>query len=143
VIQAVQMTMSVSTLKLVLGFMEILQSNNAYITPHEWLPNIWDVRTIGFLSQYSPNHYPKEATTKDLNALFKNDTAMPQYCLKRTVISSLINQTESNVTMSNTEEKVKQQQEIIKTQGRKIDEILAMFQEMKSKWKRRLTFSHS
>jgi hypothetical protein len=99
VIQAVQMTMSVSTLKRVPGFMEILQSNNAYITPHEWLSDIWEVRTIGFLTQYSPNHYPKEATTKDLNALFKNNTAMPQYRLKCTVISSLINQTPVRVSV--------------------------------------------
>jgi hypothetical protein len=40
--------------------------------------------------------------------------------------------------MSNTEEKVKQQQEIIETQGRKIDELLSMFQEMKSNTEKKI-----
>jgi hypothetical protein len=93
IIQPIQTTMTLSAIKNIPGVMEILKANNAYITTHEWIPEVWDVRTIGFITNLSPAHHPKSLAVEYVNDQTKQDNTMPQFRLKHTTIRSVINNT--------------------------------------------------
>jgi hypothetical protein len=91
VIQAIQTSLTLSTLKKLPGVLESLQANKIYITVHEWIPETWNVKTIGFLTKYSLAHHPKDTITETLNTQFKKNKGMPKFRIVPTVVCSTIN----------------------------------------------------
>jgi hypothetical protein len=91
VIQTIQTSLTLSTLKKLPGDLESLQANKIYITVHKWIPETWNVKTIGFLTKYSPAHHPKDTITETLNTQFKKGKGMPKFCIVPTVVRSTIN----------------------------------------------------
>jgi hypothetical protein len=75
--------MSLSAIKRV---MEILNAGNAFVTTHEWIQDVWEVCTIGFITKFSPAHHQKHLATEYVNDRTKHDTSMPQFCLRQTMI---------------------------------------------------------
>jgi hypothetical protein len=79
VIQPIQTTMLLSTIKRLPGIMEILTAGNAFINIHKWVQDEWDVSTIGFLTKFSPAHHPKHLATEYINNRTKQEPSMPQF----------------------------------------------------------------
>jgi hypothetical protein len=61
------------------------------MTTHNWLSDVWNVRTIGFLTRFSPSHHPKSLAIEYLNTKLKQEKQMPKFRMQHTFVSSLIN----------------------------------------------------
>jgi hypothetical protein len=91
VIQSFQTVLTVAEIKRLPGVMECLKSNQIYMTTHDWLSDVWNVKTIGFLTRFSPSHHPKSLATEYLNTKLKQEKQMPKFRMRHTFISSMIN----------------------------------------------------
>jgi hypothetical protein len=90
IIQTIQTHLTLSNIKKQNGVLDFLKTNGIHISIHEWTPTIWDVKTIGFLTKFSPSHHPKEVATNSFNTTMKNTTKNYQYRLRYTFVQATI-----------------------------------------------------
>ena len=92
VIQTIQTHLTLSNIKKQNGVLEFLKTNGIHVSLHEWTAATWDVKTIGFLTKFSPSHHPKELATISFNTTLKKDNKGPQFRLRYTFVQSVINE---------------------------------------------------
>ena len=91
IIQTIQTTLSLAEIKKQPGVIAFLSAHKIQLSIHEWTTSIWEVNTIGFLSNFSPRHHPKEMALFTLTTKFKSIRQMPQFRIKQEQVQAEIN----------------------------------------------------
>ena len=91
IIQTIQTTLSLAQIKKQPGVIAFLSANKIQLSFHEWTTSTWEVNTIGFLSNFSPRHHPKEMALKTLTNKFRSTKQMPQFRIKQEQVQTEIN----------------------------------------------------
>ena len=74
-----------------------LREQKVQMYQHDWLPNDWNVRAVGFMPKLSPSHHSKEIVQKLLNENLKSINEMPLYRVRTMFLNTKINNTRLRV----------------------------------------------
>jgi hypothetical protein len=86
VIQDLQTSLSLESMKKLPGFMDYLRQHKLQLNQHKWTADEWNVQSVGFLPRFSPPHHSKEMVVQSLNTRFKHIKNMPSFRIRKMIV---------------------------------------------------------
>ena len=86
-----QTTLSLAEMKKQPGVFAFLIANKIQLSVHKWTTSIWKGNTIGFLSNFSPRHHPKEMDLFTHMTNFRLIRQIPHFRIKQEQVQAEIN----------------------------------------------------